>query len=116
MGVIIYLVLATVALAYLWIQKRYRYWTERGFLSPRNDIPFGSFKGVAQTITWFEAMDNIYKEFKGKAAAVGFFVFVDPNIMPIDPEVFKNILVRDFSSFHDRGFYYNKKDDPISAQ
>ena len=116
MVVVIYFLVAAIGLAYLWVQKRYRYWVERGFMSPKNDFPYGSFKGVGQTKAWFEAIDDVYKMFKGKAAAVGFFAFVDPNLLTIDPEVFKNIFVRDFSSFHDRGFYHNKEDDPISAQ
>ena len=113
---VVYFLLAIVALVYLWIKKRFNYWAERGFLCPPSDIPFGSIKGVGQTITASEAIDNIYKKYKGKAPAVGMFFFLHPTILPIDPEVIKNILVRDFSSFHDRGFYYNKEDDPLSAK
>lgn len=36
-------------------------------------------------------------------------------MIPMDPELIQNLLVREFSSFHDRGIYYNKKDDPLSA-
>jgi cytochrome P450 family 6 len=116
MGIVVYFILAILAFAYFWVQKRFRFWSERGFLSPKSVFPYGSFKGAGKTRTWFETMDNIYKEFKGKAPVAGFFSFMDPNVLPIDPEVFKNILVRDFNSFHERGFYYNKEDDPLSAQ
>lgn len=112
----VYFVLGIIALIYLWIKKRYNYWNDRGFLSPPNDIPFGSIKGVGQTITSCEATDKIYKKFKGKVPAVGFYIFFEPTILPIDPELYKNIFVRDFSSFHDRGFYSNKEDDPLSAK
>lgn len=116
MSVVLCLVLAAVGLAYLLVKKRYSYWSDRGFKSPKTTFPFGSLKGVGKSVTWYDATAEIYREFKGKAPVVGFYSFFDPTILPIDPKLIKNILVRDFSSFHDRGFYYNKKDDPISAK
>jgi cytochrome P450 family 6 len=112
----VYLILTVVTLIYLWIKKRYNYWNERGFLNPPSQFPFGSIKGAAQTKNPCEVIDDIYKKFKGKAPVVGIFAFFDPTVLVIDPELYKNVFVRDFSSFHDRGFYYNKKDDPLSAK
>lgn len=116
MSVVLYLVLAIVALAYFWVKKRYNFWSKRGFVSPPTIFPFGSLKDVATKVTSFETMNKIYKQYKGKAPAVGIFFFLSPTLLPINPDLFKNILVRDFSSFHDRGFYYNKEDDPTSAK
>lgn len=116
MSVVLYLILGIVALLYLWIKKRYCYWTDRGFVSPPSVIPFGSLKGVGTKFTVCEAVDEIYKQFKGKAPAVGIYLFAQPAIVPLDPELCKNMLVRDFTSFQDRGFYSNKEDDPTSAK
>lgn len=116
MSAVLYLILAVLGLGYLWVKNRYTYWNKRGFESPQPDFIFGSLKGVGSKKTWFEALDEVYKDFKGKAPAVGFYSFLNPTVLPIDPEVFKNILVRDFSSFHDRGFYSNKEDDPLSSK
>lgn len=116
MGVILYLILGVIALAYYLIKKRYSYWTDRGFVSPSSRFPFGHLEGVGISTTIAEKMNVIYKDNKGKAPAVGLYFFLSPAILPIDPELCKNILVRDFSSFHDRGLYYNKEDDPMSAK
>jgi cytochrome P450 family 6 len=89
MGYILYLTLAVIGLLFMWVKRRFNYWTDR---------------------------DRIYKQFKGKAKVAGIYFFLEPSILPIDPELFKNIFVRDFSSFHDRGFYYNKEDEPTSAK
>jgi cytochrome P450 family 6 len=116
MSVVLYLILAALALTFLWVQKRFSFWADRGFKSPKSIFPFGSLKGVGTKRTWYEATDAIYREFKGKEVVVGFYSFLSPSILVIDPEVFKNILVKDFNSFHDRGFYYNKDEDPLTAK
>jgi cytochrome P450 family 6 len=112
----VYLILAVIALIYLWIKKRYSFWNERGFLNPPSEVPFGSVKGFGQTRNPCEIMHEIYLKYKGKASAVGIYIFLEPVVLPIDPELYKNIFVRDFATFHDRGFYYNKEVDPLSAK
>lgn len=116
MGVFIFLILGVVSACYFWVKNRYSYWSDRGFASPKPKFPLGSMTGVGSKVTSAEAMDVIYKKYKGKTPVVGVFMMFQPTILPIDPELFKNILVRDFASFHDRGFYYNKEDDPLSAK
>lgn len=108
--------IALLSLAYVWIKKRFSYWKDRGFLQTEASLPLGSLSGVGTKITTAEKLDEYYKKFKGKTPAVGFYSSVSPAILAIEPEFVKNVLVRDFQSFHDRGFYFNKEDDPISAK
>lgn len=116
MSLVLYLFIGLIALGYYFFKKLYSYWTERGFQSVTSSFPFGSLKGAGTKVTMAEKIDSIYKEFKGKAPVVGTFFFFDPTLITLDPELCKNICVRDFSSFHDRGFYSNKADDPLSAK
>lgn len=116
MSVVLYLVIGIIALGYIWVRRRFSYWSDRGFIGPPAQFPFGSLKGVGTKMTGAEAMDEFYKKFKGKAPVVGIYFFFQPTILLLDPELHKNILVRDFASFHDRGFYYNKEDEPTSAK
>lgn len=117
MGIAFILLLGFFMLAaYLLANKRNRYWIDRGYLSPPNYFPFGSVKGVGTKCTESEAMNVIYEHYKGKAPAIGTFFFFQPSIVVLDLELYKNILVRDFSSFSDRGMYYNKEDEPTSAK
>jgi cytochrome P450 family 6 len=116
MGVFLYIITAAIAVAYFWVKQRYAYWRDRGFLQTEISFPFGSLNGVNRIVSLAEKLDVYYNQFKGKAAAVGGYFFLSPMLIAIDPELIKNIFVRDFSSFHDRGFYFNKKDDPISAK
>lgn len=116
MALWIYLVLIGFSLCYLWIKKRYSYWTDKGFISAPASFPFGTIKGVGTEITNAEGHDIFYKKYKGKGPVVGTYIFLQPVLLTTDPEFMKNILVRDFTSFHDRGFYYNKESDPLSAK
>lgn len=100
--------IAFLSIAYLWVKKRFRYWKDRGFLQGDPSFPLGTFSGVGFKMTLAENLDIYYKKFKGKVPAVGLYSFLSPIILPIDPELIKNIFVRDFQSFHDRGMYYNK--------
>ncbi|KAI4455252.1 cytochrome p450 [Holotrichia oblita] len=45
----------------------------------------------------------------------GIYVFTQPSYMPINPEYVKDIMLKDFSNFVDRGMYYNEKTDPLSV-
>ncbi|KAF5303960.1 hypothetical protein FQA39_LY01745 [Lamprigera yunnana] len=57
-----------------------------------------------------------YREAKARGYRhVGLYKFMVPMYMPIDLELIRRILSKDFSHFTDRGYYYNKKDDPLSA-
>ena len=101
-------IILIIFVGYLWVKKRFRYWSDRGFLQGDPSFPMGTLSGVGTKMTNAEKLNVYYRKFKGKAPFVGLYNFLSPIILAIDPEFVKNILVRDFQSFHDRGMYYNK--------
>lgn len=106
---------AVLTLIYFWVQKRYQYWSDKGFVQVPVEFPFGSLKGIGTKVASCIGFDGYYKSFKGRAEAVGIYFFFSPVLMVTDIELLKNIYIRDFASFHDRGIYFNKEDDPLSA-
>ena len=96
------------SLVYLWGKRKFNFWKDRGFLQGDPSFPMGTLKGVGSSTTNTENLDYYYRKFKGKTPAVGLYNFLSPTLLSIDPELIKNIFVRDFQSFHDRGFYYDK--------
>jgi cytochrome P450 family 6 len=115
MIVIAILIVTVNVLIYLWVQKRYRYWTDHGFLSEKPIFPVGNLWGVGYKYSEHEAMEKFYNKYKGKTPAVGLYFFFTPTLLIIDPELIRNISVKEFASFHDRTVYYNKENDPLSA-
>ncbi|KAG5873358.1 hypothetical protein JTB14_000486 [Gonioctena quinquepunctata] len=59
---------------------------------------------------------DFYTEFKKRGWKFGgIYITTRPVLIVADPEYIKDIMVKDFHHFIDRGVYYNEKDDPISA-
>ncbi|KAK9695726.1 Cytochrome P450 [Popillia japonica] len=57
-----------------------------------------------------------YLEFKKRGVPHGgIYLFAEPVYMPINPELIKNILAKDFSYFNGHGFPHDAKKDPLSA-
>lgn len=115
MRLLICLFLLLIVYIYLWLKKRKDFWTSRGFPSADLIFPFGSLEKIGSEKSLCDGLDEFYKKFKGKGPAVGLFSFVQPLLLPIDPELIRNILTTHFDCFQDRGLFYNKRDDPISA-
>jgi cytochrome P450 family 6 len=116
MSLVLALFLSLIALFYFWKKKHFNFWTKNGFLQADGSFPLGSLGGVGTKMCSTEKYDSLYREFKGRAPLVGFYNFLSPAILPLDPDLIKDMLVRDFASFHDRGLFYNKEDDPVSAK
>lgn len=114
--VTIALLSAIIAVVYLWICRKFSFFEENGFLHEKPTFPFGNLKGVGSKFHIVYKIKELYEKFKGKAPAFGIYLFVSPNVVVTDLELVKNVLVREFDNFHNRGLYYNEKDDPLGAQ
>lgn len=116
MLVFLSLLLASFAIFYLWFNRRYKYWKDLGF--PQYgpvEFPFGNLKGVGTNKHLAVLGQELYERFKKKAKAVGFYMYFSPVLYIVDLDLIKNILIKDFNSFVDRGTYFNAKSDPLTA-
>lgn len=95
----------------------FNYWKRKGVFYLKPSFPFGNIKDVVTNkLCIGEHSKDLY--FKMKKHGVkygGFFSLFSPNFMPIDPDLIKRMMVKDFIHFQDRGIVYNEKDDPLSA-
>jgi cytochrome P450 family 6 len=108
--------LLLIFLFYLWVDHRFKYWENKGFPQFKPlQIPYGNVKGAGKVVRLTELGQVLYEQFKGKAKAVGFFIFISPILYIIDLDLIKSILIKDFNNFVDRGIYFNAKSDPLSA-
>lgn len=62
-----------------------------------------------------QVFSRFYTELKDHGKFGGIFFFTKPVILITDLDFLKTVLIKDFQFFHDRGMYYNLKDDPLSG-
>ncbi|KAK4878612.1 hypothetical protein RN001_011118 [Aquatica leii] len=95
----------------------YTYWERLGVPYLEPSIPFGTNKDVFLVkCSQAELAAKQYKTAKARGYKhVGIFGFIRPEYMPIDLELLKHILVKDFNHFTDRGFYCNEEIDPLAG-
>lgn len=74
----------------------------------------GSVTGVGVTEHTSVFLKREYDRFKNQSPAFGIFFFARPTLVPTDPDLIKDILIRNFESFHDHGFFVNEEVDPLS--
>lgn len=85
------------------IKRKYDYFKDRGIPHLKPYWPLGNFWKVGLSVHFINRVNEIYRRCKGSAKICGFYIFTIPVYIILDVEIIKNILVKDFDSFHDRG-------------
>lgn len=104
-----------VSCIYIWFKRVFSYWENRGVPHNKPVIPYGNLKGLGETVHQSMLAKNIYDQFKGQDKICGIYFFHQPIVLLLDLELIKNVLIKDFNNFPERGIYYNENDDPLSA-
>ncbi|KAF5289043.1 hypothetical protein FQA39_LY03922 [Lamprigera yunnana] len=101
----------------LYIRKKYAYWKRKNIAYFTPTFPFGNMENPFSRKHFVgEWVQMLYTKFKEQGTRhAGIYTLISPVYLPIDPKLIKNIMQSDFYNFNDRGFYYNEKDDPLSA-
>lgn len=71
--------------------------------------------GHRRTLHSSQVFWRFYSELKEKGKFGGIYFFTKPVFFVTDLDLLKTVLIKDFQHFHDRGMYYNVKDDPLSG-
>ncbi|XP_044261216.1 uncharacterized protein LOC123009155 [Tribolium madens] len=95
----------------------YQYWSKKGVPTIKPRFPLGNTNIILpQGLSIGTLSKHFYDEFKAKGHKCGgVYLVTQPNLVVVDPEYVKDIMSKDFQHFVDRGFYYNKKNDVLSA-
>lgn len=114
-GIILLSILVSVLTLTLYVRYKFSYWKQYDvpYLPP--SFPCGSLNGVGSEIHCIFRFDQIYRQLRGKSPVAGLYFFTQPALLLMEPQVIKNILVKDFDKFPDRGLFVNEKQDPLSG-
>lgn len=99
---------------YLFFQQSYKHWTKLKVPHTQPKFPFGDFGITELSNRPCEVLDKIYKSYDGEKI-VGVWSTLFPMLIVRDLDIIRDILVKEFESFHERGSYVNEKVDPLSG-
>jgi cytochrome P450 family 6 len=109
-GALVAVILATV---YIYIKSSYSYWTKLGIPTCNPIVPFGDFfEQVVKNASFQGKITELYKAFEGYKY-VGLYGLGKRILLVRDMDLIKDILVKDFSHFHDRGVNVSEKGNPL---
>ncbi|XP_050085178.1 probable cytochrome P450 6a14 [Anopheles aquasalis] len=114
-GVLLVLLATAAGLLYHFAQRRFQYWSDRGVPQLDGSLPMGSMKGIGRELSMNDLLDRVYYRFHKQSPVAGLYFLINPVLLMLDLDVVKQVLVKDFNSFHDRGMYVNERDDPMSG-
>ncbi len=109
------LLFVTVGSIYLFLKLKFSYWAKKNVPYIKPQIPFGNINGIGKKFHSSELMTSFYNKMKGNGPFCGIYFFINPVILATNLDFVKNVLIKDFSHFQDRGVYSNERDDPLSA-
>lgn len=110
----LFLIGVILLLIYFWFKKKYSYWADRGVPSIPGKFPFGNIGDLGRKIHTSDLFKKMYDEHKGKGPGVGIYFITSPTFLITEPDLVKEVLVKNFDSFHDRGIFFNEKVDPLN--
>uniref|UniRef100_A0A6P7F516 Probable cytochrome P450 6a17 n=1 Tax=Diabrotica virgifera virgifera TaxID=50390 RepID=A0A6P7F516_DIAVI len=111
------LILLLPLVIFVYQKWHYSYWKRRGVYQVEPNFLYGNLKEFANgNLCISDELKNLYDEFKSKGLLYGgYYAFTKPTFMPIDVNIVKHILQKDFGHFVNRGIYFNKERCPLSA-
>lgn len=100
---------------YLVVRRKFTYWERKGFKTfPGFNRVAGHFKeNFLGKESLADFSRRIYRS--TDAAYIGLYGMMRPILLVRDPEIIRQILIKNFSHFTDRGIHSNEEYDPLSG-
>lgn len=108
-------IFAAFVVFYFWGMKRLYSLQAEGIPCLEPVFPLGNMNGIGTKVHIVERNREIYEAFKKSHKIAGFYSMLRPTIMLLDLDLIKDVLIKDFNNFTDRGIYYHEEADPVSA-
>lgn len=116
-GAVIAVFVCLSGLVYLYLRRQQQQWKRLGIpAAAKPHLLFGNVAGIARIEHSSAIHQRMYWDFKQRGLSFGGFMnFFQPAILVVEPDLVKNVLVKDFNAFHDRGIFVDPVGDPLSG-
>lgn len=109
-------VLLSILAFVIFLADRYyhNYWSRRGVFQKE---PFFILGTINETflMSFGDFVTSNYYKFKDFQKFVGLYFAFKPVLLLNDPVAVQDVMIRDFNSFHNRGFMFDEEIDPLAA-
>jgi len=114
---LINVLLGVTGLIYWFIHWKLQYWSIRNVPHIEPEFLYGNSRGFNKDFCATEFVRNMYLKLKSKGVGpiAGVYIYIQPQALIMDLDLAKQILVKEFNIFTNRGLYHNEVDDPLSA-
>nr|XP_022901568.1 probable cytochrome P450 6a21 isoform X1 [Onthophagus taurus]XP_022901569.1 probable cytochrome P450 6a21 isoform X1 [Onthophagus taurus] len=114
---ILTIIFLLIACLYFYFKNAFDYCKKIGVPTVPTSFLFGNIKPVVfrqQSIS--DKVAETYRLIKPSGYPItAVYFFVHPVFVPISLDLIKNIFLKDFHHFDDRGIFYDEENDPVSA-
>lgn len=109
--------LSLIAAVVLIFKICYTHWSKKRVFHSTPSFPFGNAKDlILQKITIGLEFKRLYDFFKkNRQRFGGYYFFMRPIFVPVDLEIVKQIMTKDFAHFTDHVIHINEESDPLSV-
>lgn len=105
-----------ITFLYIHIKHKLNYWQNQQIPHKKPHLLVGNFQGLRKTHSMAELFTEYYEHFKGSGPFAGFYFIHRAAVVVLDQKLLKNILIKDFNNFTDRGLFSNERDDPLTGR
>lgn len=103
-----------IATIYLYLKYIYSYWKRKGVPYKEPSILFGNLGPFFRRIRSFgQNIDDLYNS--STEPILGIYAGLRPCLLIRCPKIARDILIKDFQYFFNRGFHYDTQNDPMAA-
>ena len=104
-----------LAVVYAYFKVLFTHWKKKNIPYVAPNFPFGN---IADALFFRKSIghahEDSYKKLEGEKYG-GIYAFTKPMFVFRDPDIVKNVLVKDFLSFHDRGLFMDEEIEPMTG-
>ena len=91
-----------LVLGYLWLCRKWQFWKNQGIKGPTPSLPAGNFGAIlSMKVHLLDWLTKLYHQFP-EEKIVGIYSVHQPVMVVNDPELARQLLVKDFNHFVDR--------------
>lgn len=104
-----------MTLFYYLVDRNLNHWNKQNIPHIKPEVIFGNSRGLSRDFHMSEFLRRMYSQLKAAGPICGIFIYFRTVAMATNLDLIRNILIRDFHIFPNRGRYFNERDDPLSA-